>query len=69
MYKGPTDKAKDGYDWGWEVVVGGAGESGVGKVETMYLNNNKKIKLKKQLKKISALSNTKVENMLSEECQ
>ena len=31
MYKGPMDKAKD---WGWEVGVGGAGESGGRKMET-----------------------------------
>ena len=31
MYKGPMDKAKQ--DWRWEVGVGGAGESGGGKME------------------------------------
>ena len=37
MYKGPTDKAKAGKDWGWEVEVGGAGESGGRKMETAVL--------------------------------
>ena len=34
MYKGPMDKMKGGKDGGWEVGVGGAGESGGGEVET-----------------------------------
>ena len=37
MYKGPMDKAKGEKDWGWEVGVGGAGESGGGKMETTVL--------------------------------
>ena len=34
MYKGPMDKAKGRQDWGWELGVGGAGESGDRKMET-----------------------------------
>ena len=34
MYKGPMDKAKEGKDGGWEVGLGGVGESGGGKMET-----------------------------------
>ena len=44
MYKGPMGKAKVGYDWGWEVGVGKAGESGYGKMETTVF--------KKQLKNL-----------------
>ena len=36
MYKGPVEKAKGGEDGGWEVGgVGGAGESGGKKMETI----------------------------------
>lgn len=31
------DKAKGKKDWGWELGVGGAGESGSGKVDTIVL--------------------------------
>ena len=31
------DKAKEGKNWEWEVVVGGAGKSGGGKMETTVL--------------------------------
>ena len=34
MYKGPMDKAKVEKDRGWEVGVGGVGESGGVKIET-----------------------------------
>ena len=34
MYDRPIDKAKGGKDAGWEVGVGEAGESVVGKMET-----------------------------------
>ena len=34
IYKGPTGKAKEGKDGGWEVGLGGVGESGGGKMET-----------------------------------
>ena len=34
MYKGSKDKAKVGKDWGWEVRVGGVGNSGGRKMET-----------------------------------
>ena len=37
MYKGPVDKARAGKDGGWEVGVGGVGESGGGKMETTVL--------------------------------
>ena len=37
MYKGPMDKIKEGEDWGWEMRVGGVGESGGGKMDTMVL--------------------------------
>ena len=37
MYKGPMEKAKRGYDWGFDVGVGGAGEIGGGKMETTVL--------------------------------
>ena len=42
QYKGPMGKAKGGKDWGWEVVVGGAGEWGDGKMETTVLEQHKK---------------------------
>ena len=37
MYKGPMDKAKGEYDQGWEVGVGGVGESGWRKMEEYIL--------------------------------
>ena len=33
-YKGPMDKAKGRKDRGWEIRMGGSGESGGGKMET-----------------------------------
>ena len=42
MYKGPMDKAKRGTEGGWEVGVGGARESGGGKMETTLLEQQKK---------------------------
>ena len=42
MCKGPLDKAKVGNDSGWKVGVGGEGKSSGGKMEKLYLNNNKK---------------------------
>ena len=44
MYKGPMDKAEGEKDWGWEVGLGGVGESVTGKWRQLYLNKN----LKKQ---------------------
>ena len=41
MYKGPMDKAKEGKDRGWEVMVGGVGEVVVGKWRQLYWSNNK----------------------------
>ena len=37
MYKGHMDKAKGGWDWGWEVGMAGVGGSGGGKMETTVL--------------------------------
>ena len=36
-YKGSIDKVKGEKDWGWEVRMSGAGESGGGKMETTVL--------------------------------
>ena len=53
IYKGHMDKAKRGKDWGWEVVVGGTGESGGGvKVEITVLKHQFKKKKNKKLKKM-----------------
>ena len=37
MYKGPMDKAKGGWDPGWEVGTAGEGENGRGKMGTTVL--------------------------------
>ena len=42
MYKEPMDKAKGGYDSGWEVQVGGAWKSSVGKMGTTVTEQQKK---------------------------
>ena len=41
MYKGPVDKGKGGKDEGWEVGVGGVGESSGGKMETTVFRKTK----------------------------
>ena len=44
MYKGYMDKAKEGWDGGWEMGMGGAGVgSGVGKMETTIKEEKKHI--------------------------
>ena len=43
MYKGPRDKAKGRKDGGWEMGMGGIGESGGGKMEiTVFEQQQKK---------------------------
>ena len=39
MYKGHMDKAKGGWDWGWEVGEGGMGESGGWKMEKIVFEH------------------------------
>ena len=47
MYEGPMDRAKGGWDWGWDVGVGRVGGSGGGKMGTtvfkhQYIKESKK---------------------------
>ena len=42
MCKGHMDKAQMGWAQGWEAEMGGAVGHGGVKMETLYLNNNKK---------------------------
>ena len=56
MNNGPMDKAKGGKDWGWEMEVGGVGESGGGKMETTVPNKIIGIRRKKQERKIEIVS-------------
>ena len=56
MYKGNMDKAKGGWDWGWEVGMAGVGGSGGGKMETTVLEQQ----LKKERKKNSNFRNRPV---------
>ena len=46
--KGHREKTKGGQDQGWEVGMAEVGESSGGKWRQLYLNNNKKQKLKKR---------------------
>ena len=42
MNEGPTDGAKGGWDCGWEVGIGRAGESSGGKMETTVFEHQYK---------------------------